>query len=76
MHTGLKHHLLVPNQYKGGGPRVRGMRRCGLAVGRRGEPILGFPLKLFWGEMSCWYDISPKRSKHKLESLDACHIGR
>ena len=51
-------------------------RGCGLAVGRRRGPILGFPLKLFWREMSCWYDISPKRSKHELESLDACHIGR
>jgi len=46
-------------------------RVCGLAVGRRGKPILGFPLKLLWGEMSCWNDISPKRSKHELKLLDA-----
>ena len=76
MHTRLRHHLPVPSQYRGGGPQVRGMRWCALAVGRKGEPILEFPLKLFWGEMSCWDDISPKRSKYELESLDACHRGR
>ena len=51
------------------------MRGCGLVVGRWGEPILGFSLMLFWGEMSYRDDISPKRSKHELESLDACHKG-
>ena len=40
MHTRLKHHLPIPSQYREGGPRVRGMRECGLAVGRRGS--------LFW----------------------------
>ena len=44
--------------------------------GEKGEPILGFPLKLFWGEMSYWDDISPKISKHEWESLDAYHRGR
>ena len=36
---------------------------------------MGFPVKVFWGEMSCWDDISPKRENDELESLDACHKG-
>ena len=50
MHTGLRHHLPVPSQYRGRGPWGRSMKMCGLAVGRRREPILGFLLKLFWRE--------------------------
>ena len=73
MHTKLKHHLPVPNQYRGGGLQVKGIRRCGLAIGRRREFILGFSLKTLLGEMSYWDDISPKRSKHELESLVACY---
>ena len=46
-----------------------------MAVGRREKPILGFSLKLFWGEMFCWDDISPKRSKHELES-HAIEVGK
>ena len=76
IHIGPRHHLHVLNQYRGGGPWVRGMTRCGLVVGRKGKPILGFPLKFHWEEMSCWDDISPKRSKHELKPLDACHRGR
>ena len=52
------------------------MRECGLAMGRRGKLILGFLLKLLWGEMSCWDDIPPKRSKHELKPLDTYHRGR
>ena len=59
-----------------GGPRVKGIRGCGLAMGRKKKSILEFLLKLLWGEMSCWDDISPKRSKYELEPLDACHRGR
>ena len=44
----LRHHPLVSSQYRSGGPWVRGKRWYGLAIGRRGKPILGFPLKLFW----------------------------
>ena len=76
IHTGPKHHLLVPSQYMRGGPRVKGIRGCGLAMGRKKKSILEFLLKLLWGEMSCWDDISPKRSKYKPEPLDACHRGR
>ena len=32
---GPGHHLLVPNQYMGGGPSVKGFKGCGLAVGRK-----------------------------------------
>ena len=46
MHKGPRHHLLVPSQYIGGGPRVQVFRGCGLAVGRKKESILGFLLKL------------------------------
>ena len=46
--TRLRHHQPVPNQYRSGGPWVKGKRGYGLEVGRREEPILGFPLKLFW----------------------------
>jgi len=48
--TRLRHHQLVPSQYKNGGLWVKGKRGYGSAVRRRGEPILGFPLKLFWGK--------------------------
>ena len=51
VHTRLKHHPLVPSQYRSGGPWVRGKREYGLAVGRREKPILEFPLKLFWGNV-------------------------
>ena len=49
-HTRLRHHQLVPSQYRSGGPWVRGKKGYAQAVGRRGKPILGFPLKLFWGK--------------------------
>ena len=38
---------LYPTNTRSDGPWVRGKRGYGLAVGRRGEPILGFLLKLF-----------------------------
>ena len=33
---GLKHHKPVPSQYKGGGPRFKGFRWCGLVVWGKG----------------------------------------
>ena len=48
MHKGPRHHLLVPSQYIEGGPRVQVFKGRGLAVGRKRESILGFPLKLIW----------------------------
>ena len=46
MHKGPRHHPLVPSQYMGGGPQVKGFRGYGLAVGRKRESIFGFSLKL------------------------------
>ena len=37
---GPKHHSLIANQYRKGGPTIKGFRGCGLVVGERG---------LFWG---------------------------
>ena len=48
----LKYHLLVPSQYRGGGPRLRGKRGYGLAVGRRGA-YFGVSTQALLGEMSC-----------------------
>ena len=53
MHKGPRHHLLVPSQYMGGGPQVKGFRGYGLAVEKNRESIFGFSLKLLWGRMSC-----------------------
>ena len=58
-----QHHQLVPSQYKIGGPWVRGKRGYGLAVGRREEPILRFPLKLFWGKGPARMTYHPKEGK-------------
>ena len=60
MHKGLGHHLLVPNQYIGGGPRVKVFKGCGLAVGRKKESILGFPLKLLWEKCPTGMTFHPK----------------
>ena len=71
--TRLKHHQPVPNQYKGGGPWVRGKIKCGLTVGRREKPILRFLLKLFWGNCLAQMTYHPKKSKNELKSLDTCY---
>ena len=60
----------------GRGPWVKVYKGCGLVVERKRGSILGFPLKLLWGEMSRWDDISLKRTKYGQRPLDACHIGR
>ena len=62
-HTRFRHHLLVPSQYRGGEPWVRGKRVSGLVVGRRGKFILGFPLKLFWGKCPAGITYYPKEGK-------------
>ena len=68
MHIRLRHHLPIPSQYREDGSWVRGKRECGLVVGRRGA-YFGVLAQALLGKMSCWNDISPKRGKHKLESL-------
>ena len=60
-HTRLKLHPLVPSQYKGGGPWVRGKRGYGLAVRRREKPILGFSLKFFWRKSPAGMTYHPKK---------------
>ena len=59
----FRHHQLAPNQYRSGGPWARGKIGYGLAVGRRGKPILGFLLKLFWGKCSARMTCHPKKGK-------------
>ena len=61
-HTRLMHHLLVPNQYRGSEPWVRGKKGYGLAVERRGKPVLGFSLKLFWGKCPAGMIYHPKEA--------------
>ena len=61
--TRLRHQQLVPSQYKNGGPWVRGKREYGSAVRRKGEPILGFLLKLFWGKYPAGMTYHPKDRK-------------
>ena len=62
-HTRFRHHPLVSSQYRGGGPWVRGKRGCGLVVGRRGQSILGFPLKLFWRKCPAGITYHQKEGK-------------
>ena len=61
--TRLRHHPLIPSQYRRGRPWVRGKRGYGLAVGRRGEVYSGVHAQALLGEMSCWDDIPPKKGK-------------
>ena len=60
---GPEHHLLIPSQYRRGGPSVKGFRGCGLVVGRKERSILELMSRLLLGKMPCWDDISPKRGK-------------
>ena len=73
--TRLRHHQLVPSQYKNGGLWVKGKRGYGSAVKRKGRAYSGVPAQNLLGEISCWDDIPPKRGKDELESLGACHEG-
>ena len=40
-----------------------------------GKTYSKVPAQVLLGEMSCWNDISPKKSKNKLEPLGVCHEG-
>ena len=73
--TRLRHHLLIPSQYRSGGPCVKGKKGYGLAVGRNGKAYSGVPAQALLREMFCWDDIPPKNGKGELESLGACHKG-
>ena len=62
-HTRLRHHPLVPSQYRGGGPWVRGKKGYGLAVGRSEKSILEFPFRLLWGKCPARMTYHPKEGK-------------
>ena len=75
---GPKHHPLIANQYRKGGPTIKGFKGCGLVVGEKGS-ILGFLPRLLLGKLPCWDGILPKRGKqkagtHKKQTL--IHLGR
>ena len=38
-----------------------------------GKTYSGVPAQALLGEMSCWDDMPPKRSKDELEPLGVCH---
>ena len=59
--TRFKHHLLVPNQYMGDGPWVKGKRGCGLAMGRRRSLFCGFRLSSFGGNVLLRWHSTQKR---------------
>ena len=59
--TRLKHHLPITSQYRGGGSRVWGKRGCGLAVGRRGEPIWGSHSNFFGRNILLGWHTTQKR---------------
>ena len=62
-HIRLRHHPLVPNQYRCSRTWVRGKKGYGLAVGKKGKSIIGFPLKLFWGKCPAGMTYHPKERK-------------
>ena len=61
MHKGTDHHLLVPSQYMGGGPRVKVFRGCSLIVGRKWGLLWEFPLKFFWEKCPTRMGSHPKK---------------
>ena len=51
---------------------VRG-KRVWFGGGERGKIYFEVPTLVLLREVSCWDDISPRRSKAELEPLGACH---
>ena len=51
---------------------VRG-KRAWFGGEEREKTYFEVPARALLGEVSCWDDIPPKRSKTKLEPLGACH---
>ena len=62
---------LYPANIGSGGSWVKGH---GLAVGEK-KNYSGVLAHALLGEMSCWDDMPPKRSKDELEPPGACHEG-
>ena len=44
-------------------------------VGRGKKTYSGVLAQVLLGEMSCWDDMPPKRSKDELQPLGVCHEG-
>ena len=61
--TRLRHHQLVPNQYRRGGSWVRDKKMYGLEVGRREKPILGSRLNSFEGNVLLGWHTTQKRER-------------
>ena len=59
----------------GARPSVKRFKGSGLTVGRK-EIYFGVPAETPFRKMLCWDGISPKRGKHRLGPLDACHRSR
>ena len=53
----------------GGGPQVKGIRGCGLAVGRKKGSILRFPLKLLWEKCPTRMASHPKEVRTSWDHL-------
>ena len=50
-------------------------KRAWFGGGERGKAYFEIPSRALLGEVSCWDNISPERSKTRLEPLGACHEG-
>ena len=66
---------LYPANIGSGGSWVRVKRGHGLVVERGKKTYFEVLAQDLLREMSCWDDMSPKRSKDELEPLGACHEG-
>ena len=66
---------LYPVNIGSGESWVKGKRGHGLAVGRGKKIYFGVLAQALLGEMSCWDNMLPKRSKDELEPPNACHKG-
>ena len=71
-HARPKHHQLVPSQYRKWW--VMGQRSWS-SGGEREKTYSVVLAQALLGEMSCWDDMPPKRSKDELEPPGACHEG-
>ena len=71
-----EHHLLVPNQYRRGGPLVKGFKECGLVVGRKWGLFWDFYRDFFWEECLARMTFHPKEASNGLGPFNACHKGK
>ena len=69
----LKHHLLVPSQYRRGEPSAKGFRGYGLVVGRKRGLFWGSWRGFFWGKCLVGMAFRSKETRKWLRPLDACH---